>query len=86
MQEIVAKQLKAYKIATINAYADAATPTVKDAVRAVTTAGESPRVDLQIKRSNEPTTAYALDNVYQTTPSGDQSEAQVIICHRRTRH
>ncbi|MBI3921894.1 MAG: hypothetical protein HY318_10800, partial [Armatimonadetes bacterium] len=68
----------AQKSATINAFNDKADTTVRDSVRATTTKLTNTQPDALIKKSTEPDSDYALDNVYQTTPSGDQIEAQTV--------
>jgi VCBS repeat-containing protein len=36
------------------------------------------KADLQIKKSSEADTLYGLDNIYQSTPSGEQIETQTV--------
>ena len=60
------------KNVTLRVFLDAADTKVRDAVMARTTANVVSRPDLLIKRWSDADTAYALDNVYQTAPSGGQ--------------
>ncbi|MBI2361462.1 MAG: LamG domain-containing protein, partial [Deltaproteobacteria bacterium] len=39
---------------------------------------EEPKPDLLIKKTGEPESAYALNDVYQTTPAGEQIESQAV--------
>ncbi len=50
--------------------------TVLDTVEAVTTMTTKP--DLLIKRGDETDSAFAINDEYQTTPSGDQIETQTV--------
>ncbi|MBI3923834.1 MAG: hypothetical protein HY318_20600, partial [Armatimonadetes bacterium] len=68
------------KSAIIEVFYDGSDSTVQDsvmaAVEAVTKSSSSAKPDLLIKRGEDPDSTYALNNVYQTTPSGDQVKAQ----------
>ena len=66
------------KSATLKAYLSDTDSTTRDAVKATTTANVLGQPDALIKKSSDPDTAYALDGTYQTTPSGDQVEAQSV--------
>jgi len=63
------------RIVTLQVFNDQANPTVRDAVRAVTTAL---RPDLLIKKAEEGDGQYAINNVYQSTPAGDQVESTAV--------
>jgi len=64
--------------ATIGAFSDAADTVVRDSVKAVTTANVSRQPDMLVKRDGETDSAYAIDNEYQTTPTGAQVETLAV--------
>ena len=64
------------KTVTVNAFHAASDTTVRDSVRAETTVNLVRKADLLIKKGTDPASAYAANNVYQTTPGGLQLETQ----------
>ena len=70
----------ARKSVALKMYLDCSDTVVRDALTATTTAGAVYKPDLLIKAATEPDTAYALNNVTQATPSGDQvAREQVVV-------
>ncbi len=63
------------KAATLRIYASEET-TPRDTVQASTTPALSDRPDLLIKANGDPDDAYAIDDTYQSTPSGNQAKGQ----------
>ncbi|NCO34303.1 MAG: Ig-like domain-containing protein, partial [Armatimonadetes bacterium] len=63
------------KGATLKVYLDSLDTTVRDAVKATTTLS---RPDLTIKQLSEGDASYGTNNVYESTPSGNQIETQVV--------
>ncbi|PIU67224.1 MAG: hypothetical protein COS85_01585, partial [Armatimonadetes bacterium CG07_land_8_20_14_0_80_59_28] len=63
------------KSTTINVYPDGSDTTVRDSVKSTSTCA---RPDLLIKKESEADTAYAINDTYQTTPSGNQIEPQTV--------
>ena len=76
----------ALKIVTLRAFLDGVDTTVRDSIRADTTAGVVSAPDLLIKKYGEADTAYAYNNVYQSTPSGAQVEAQAVAAGAPARY
>ncbi|MBI3922971.1 MAG: hypothetical protein HY318_16235, partial [Armatimonadetes bacterium] len=69
----------ASKSATIRAYLGGSDKTtIKDAVQAVTVKKTIKQPDGLIRRLNETDASYAEDNIYQTTPAGNQIETQTV--------
>ena len=69
---VAARSLKSVTISLRFSTSDAA---AQDSVSATSSLH---RPDLLVKRTAEPVENYALDNVYQTTPSGDQVETFTV--------
>ena len=66
------------KSAFVRAFLSSTDTTVDDSVRAFAFVPIVDRVDLLIKDSFEPSSAFAINNVYQSSPSGDQIETQSV--------
>ncbi len=64
------------KSATVRAFLSSTDTTVRDAVQARTTVNVVAQPDLLIKAAAAPESGFAIDNVYQTTPSGGQVVTQ----------
>ena len=62
----------------IKAYLDGSDTKVRDAVKAAATVTVVNQPDALIKSGSEPDSAYAVDNVYQATPSGEQIEVKSV--------
>jgi hypothetical protein len=70
-------QFANYKDVLITA-ASVTDSSLKDAVKAHTSVAWVAKGDALIKKASEPESAYAIDNVYQTAPSGNQVESQSV--------
>jgi len=66
------------KTATFNVFLDGDAVTVRDSVQASCTVRAVDRVDALIRSESETDLEYALDDVYQSTPSGNQIELQSV--------
>ena len=64
--------------ALVRAYLSSSDTTVRDSVSAVTSVPVVEKADLQIKAAAQPNTSFALDDIYQTSPAGEQIEAQTV--------
>ena len=74
------------KSVTVRAYLGTGQPVAQDAVSLVATVNAVHQPDLLIKVASEAATAYAANNVYQATPTGDQVKAQTATAAAPARY